>query len=416
MTAQYTPPEGQSLDKPTLYDALATVVEAHPALGIRLSQDPTQDPTFERVGKVDLSEVVEFSSDTNLEAAMQAQLSRKFDFTSNFPLWRVIVLGNGTICFAWHHGIGDGKSGLAFHCALFASLQKGESRGGSHIVIPSDGPLVPGIETLASLSPSWRRAAAEIFSSFAPVSWTCGASAWTGSAVPLTITLQNQVRVLEFTPNVVSQLLILCRSKNATITSTFHTLAISVISGLIVDEEYETISSGVPISLRGISQTADNVICDQVSGFSAYTKVNPVFSWEDASQYANDLRTHVEKSPEQVGMLKLLFGKYDAFFLGKLGKKRQIGLELSNVGRFDAKSDPWSERKWSIGRMAFAQCDVVVGAALKMNVVGDTLGGITVSVVWGANSVSDAFAHAFVANFGAGVEKLLRDEEFVTSP
>lgn len=410
MTAQYKPPEGQSLDKPTIYDALGRVIEAHAALGIRLAQDPTQNPTFERLPKVDLSEVVEFTDETNLETAIQVQLLRKFDMTSHLPLWRVMILGDGTICFAWHHGIGDGKSGLAFHRALFASLQEGRGRGGNPDVVPADGPIVPAIETLVDLSPSWRKMFVEISGLFAPVSWTSAAGAWTGDSAPKTITLQNHVRLIDITPAIVSRLLTLSRSKKATITSVFHSLSISVISGLIAGEKHQTISTTVPISLRNLSGASNDAICNHVSALLAYTKVNPMFSWADASQYASDLRSYVKKSPEEIGMLKYLFGKYDAYFQGKLGQKRRAGLEISNVGRFDATSgSSGKQQRWSIGRMAFAQCDVVAGAALKMNVVGDSLGGMTISIIWGAHSVSDAFADAFIANFKNGIEKLLNE-------
>ncbi|KAG6853896.1 hypothetical protein C0991_000361 [Blastosporella zonata] len=409
MTAQYKAPEGQTLDRDTIYNALRRVIERHAVLGVRLARDPTLDPTFERLQKVDLSEIVEFSDETNLEGAIQAQLLRKFDFTSHLPLWRVVILADGTICFAFHHGIGDGKSGLAFHRALFASLQEGKGHGGDAIVTPSDGPLVPAIETLVDLSPSWRKIGVEIFRLFAPVSWTRDAASWTGNLVSTTITLQNHVRLINFTPAIVSDLLVLCRSKKTTITSLIHCLANSVISGLISDEQYKTLTSVIPISLRDLSRTSNNAICNHVSTFRAYPKVNPTFSWEDAAQTASDLRSHVKKSPEEIGMLKFLFGKYDAYFQGKLGRKRPAGLEVSNVGRFDVQIDSSNGQMWSIGRMAFAQCDVVVGAALKMNVVGDALGGITISLIWGANSVSDAFANAFAANFENGIGILMKE-------
>ncbi|KAG6909330.1 hypothetical protein DXG01_000930 [Tephrocybe rancida] len=409
MTAQYTPPEGCFLDETTVYDALTRVVEAHAALSIRLGQDPTQDPTFERLQKVDLSQVVEFADACSLEAALEAQLLRKFDTTSNLPLWRVVVFGDGTICFAWHHGFGDGKSGLAFHRALFASLQEGKVRGGDPVVIPSKDLMVPPLEMATDVSPSWRKFAVEVFGLLAPVSWTHKAGSWTGNPVPLNITLQNHVRLIDFSPDVVSTLLVLSRSHKATITSVFHELAISVISGLLSSEKYRTISSGVPISLRDLSGTSNDAMCNYVSALMSCTALNFEFSWVRAAQFAVDLRAYVRTSPEEIGMLKYLNGKYDAFFRGKLGKKRGAGIEISNVGRFEVKRGSSDEQTWSIGRMVFAQCDVVQGAALKLSVVGDALGGITMSVIWGAGSVSDGFAEGFIANFRSGIEKLLKE-------
>ncbi|KAG6890021.1 hypothetical protein C0992_003366 [Termitomyces sp. T32_za158] len=409
MAAQYIPPQGRRLDKSTVYDALARVIEAHTALGVRLKY-PAKDAVFERLDKVDLSEVVEFSENHGLEATIEVQLLRKFGVTSNLPLWRVVILGDDTVCFAWHHGIGDGKSGLAFHRAFLASLRLNESRGGSSIVIPPKNDLVPPIETLVDLSPSWAKIVSTLFGLFAPVSWTRAAHSWTGSQVPTEITFQNNVRLLELSPNVVSALLNLCRSHKATITSTIHALAVSVISDLVMPDKYTAISSIVPISLRSLSGTSDDVMCNHVSSLHSHTKVNPTFSWEYASQYAAELRSYVKKSVEEIGMLPYLNGRYDEFFRGMLGKKRHGGFELSNVGRFEVENSSPDRPAWSTGRMVFAQCDVIVGAALKLNVVGDAIGGITMSVIWGAGSVSDDFAERFIVKFRKGIEKILSEE------
>ncbi|KAG6869214.1 hypothetical protein C0993_009077 [Termitomyces sp. T159_Od127] len=408
MAAQYIPPKGRRLDKPTIYDALAKVIEAHTALGVRL-KDPAKDPVFERLKEVDLSEVVEFSDNHNLEATIEIELLRKFDVTSNRPLWRVVILDDGTVCFAWHHGIGDGKSGLAFHRALLSSLQVNESRGGSSVVIPPKNGLVPPIETLVDLSPSWPKIVSTLFGLFAPVSWTRAAHSWTGSQVPTDITFQNNVRLLELSPSIVSTLLNICRSHKATITSTFYALAVSVISDLVMPDQYTTISSLVPISLRGLSGTSSDVMCNHVSSLHSHAKVNPTFSWEYAHQYAAELRSHVKKSVEEIGMLPYLNGKYDEFFQGMLGRKRNGGFELSNVGRFEVENNSPDVPTWSTGRMVFAQCDVVVGAALKLNVVGDAIGGLTMSIIWGAGSVSDVFAEGFIDKFRNGLEKILSE-------
>ncbi|KAG6821485.1 hypothetical protein H0H93_010209 [Arthromyces matolae] len=401
MAAQYIPPEGQTLDKATIYAALRKVVHAHSALGVRLG--PADIPVFERLQKVDLSEVVEFSDSRDLAKAIESILQRKFDRSSDSPLWRLVVLGN-TVCFAWHHGIGDGKSGLAFHRAFLSALQAGGSPDEDPIVVPSKDPLTPAIETLVDLSPSWGKFAVEIFGLFAPVSWTRQAGSWTGNPVPTNLTLETHARLIEFSPDVASSLLEVCRSHRATITSTVYAMALSIISEQALSDNCTTVSSAVPISLRGLSGTSDDAICNHVSALQTYPKVNPIFSWEFASEYASEIRAFVKESVGEIGMLKYLYGRYDEFFLGKLGKKRRAGFELSNVGRF--KVGKGIAQTWSTGRMAFAQCDVVQGAAIKLNAVGDALGGITITVTWGANSIPDAFAEDFVVKFKNGIGKL----------
>jgi hypothetical protein len=57
---------------------------------------------------------------------------------------------------------------------------------------------------------------------------------------------------------------------------------------------------------------------------------------------------------------------------------------------------------WSIGKMAFAQWDSVVGAALKINVVGNPLGGIAITVTWGGGCMEDSMAESFAAGLECG--------------
>jgi hypothetical protein len=36
--------------------------------------------------------------------------------------------------------------------------------------------------------------------------------------------------------------------------------------------------------------------------------------------------------PGEIGILKLLFGQFEGFWKDKIGKKREAGLEISNIG------------------------------------------------------------------------------------
>lgn len=75
-------------------------------------------------------------------------------------------------------------------------------------------------------------------------------------------------------------------------------------------------------------------------------------------------------------MLKYLYRNYVAHFRAKLGSKRQGRLELSNVGIFGGgECASAGDAKWFIGKMAFAQCVSIVGSALKINDIGDPIGG-----------------------------------------
>ncbi|RDB23657.1 Uncharacterized protein C18B11.03c [Hypsizygus marmoreus] len=409
--AHYTSPEGSTLDKPTMFNALRRVVEAHAALGVRLIDEETR-PTFVRLTHVNLDEIVLFCNNDNLAAVLEEQFLQPFDTASNLPLWRIVVLQNRIVLFAWHHCIGDGLSGLAFQRALLASLRQGSSDGAS-----SDSPIirisptttfVPPIEQVTSLKASWRKIFQEFYALVAPVSWTPGASAWTGNVVRKEATFKNHVRLLEFSPEEVSKLLILCRPKQATLTSLVYILAISVLSTLISPENgsAKTISSFIPINLRDVAGTSPNVFCDHVSALHSYTPIQSSFSWADASEFASILRVQNVESREEIGMLKYLFGRYSAYLEEKLGKKRQGGFELSNLGRFNAGESKTGDR-WSIGKVVWAQGDATTGAAIKLNVVGDALGGVAMSVTWGDGAIADNLAESFVSNFDDALRNLL---------
>ncbi|KAG5649588.1 hypothetical protein H0H81_002980 [Sphagnurus paluster] len=382
VAARLIPPQGRLLNQPTLFHALRKVVQSHAALGVRLC-DESSNPSFERLHKIDLTEVVEFSEISDLEAALEALMQRPFDTTSDMPLWRVVALKDNTICFAWHHALGDGMSGLAFHRALLDSIKElgNYDPVADWTVIPSKGYFAPPIEAVLDLTPSWRKVVLEVFRLFAPTSWTRGASAWTGNPVKMHPCITTHARLIEFSPDTILELLPICRSHNATLTSTFHELAISTISSLILAEKqherYKTISSYVPISLREVAGTSKDVFCDHVSILHTYPLLKTTFSWEEAARYAKLLRSYIPKSGEEIGMLKFLFGKYEAFFKGKLGKKR-LG-----------------------------------GPALKMNMVGDPTGGITITFTWGDDSLPCSFVEEFICDFRDGVEELLNSEATV---
>lgn len=408
--AEYTIPVHLNLSKPAVIHALRDVVESHPALGLCLVGESTPRPSFGRLAGVDLSKVVETLDNDDLQAAFEDQLSRPFDTTSDMPLWRVVIIKNNYLVFAWHHAIGDGLSGLAFHRALLTSFRKVRPvtlDAKTYVPIPSTTSLPPAIETLTSLKPSWKKIIQEIYDLFAPTSWTRGASAWTGNFVSADISLKTRVRFIELTPEDVKALLAQCRFHNATLTSAYNVLATSVLSTLVSDSKSKTISSYVPISLRTAAGTSPDVFCDHVTALHTYPPIQPTFSWADTSTFSSLLRSSTLKAREEIGMLKFLFGQYEAYFKDKVGKKRQGALEVSNLGRFDIRTPEVGDEPWSIDRMAFAQCDSVVGAALKLNCVGDPVGGVTIAVTWGETCIPDSLGESFVSQFEEGLKKLI---------
>jgi hypothetical protein len=134
------------------------------------------------------------------------------------------------------------------------------------------------------------------------------------------------------------------------------------------------------------------------------------FSWSASAALTSDIRSTIHKSPERVGLIKFLFGNERAFFRGMLNKKRGRGLELSNLGKFpDNIVKP--EDKWKINRLVFAQCDVVGGPAIHLNVVGDPEGGVGICVTWGPAGINESFVESFIEEFKNRFYELLEPLE-----
>lgn len=163
-----------SLDKASLYPALAKVIQSHAALSVCLQSSPrSEDYSYCRLQTIDLDQVVVFSNDDNMDAAIQSQLLLPMNTKGTVPLWRLVILEDNTVVFSFHHCVGDGKSGSAFHIALLQALnkQRGSQEPSQHVEVPKLD-LVPPVETVVDVSVSFGKLVYDVFSLLLPESWT----------------------------------------------------------------------------------------------------------------------------------------------------------------------------------------------------------------------------------------------------
>ena len=75
---------------------------------------------------LDLEQVVQFldCDPKQFESVFEAQFLLPPDLDTALPLWRLVALSDGMVIFAFDHVVADGKSGVAFHRMLSASLNK----------------------------------------------------------------------------------------------------------------------------------------------------------------------------------------------------------------------------------------------------------------------------------------------------
>ncbi|KAJ7091562.1 alcohol acetyltransferase [Mycena belliarum] len=410
LSARYTCADGASLTKEQLFPALRKVIETHAALGVKLEGEDAK-PSFVRLETIELPLIVRFSDHDGLEAAVGAQLARPFDTLSLLPLWRVEVLNDGTVILALHHGIGDGLSCVAFHQCLLAALQQDVLPGddSTTVAVPPALTLSPPIETLTNLWPSLRKIVTELFYMLAPASWTPDYSAWTANPVSPTPVLAPRAKLLAFTPADAAALAAACRAHNTTITAALYVLTIVTLSRLAPPSaQHKTFSAHIAISLRGAARLPTQTMGDYATAHHTYPPLDPVFSWPAAARYAQELQRQRLVAREEFGLLHLLGGVQNirGFLRGRLGSKRGSTFEISNAGRVSVAADP-DVGRWTLGQMTFAQCDVVAGSALKLNVIGDPAGALSVTLTWGADAIDEKIVEAFAEQFRDGVKALV---------
>ncbi|KAJ6534673.1 alcohol acetyltransferase [Mycena vulgaris] len=406
-SAKYATQDGLTLTKDILFAALCEVIKVHPSLGVKLENESTSSAAFTRLQTIDLSHLVQFTDNHNLQTALESQLAQAFDTDADFPLWRIQVLTDNTVILAMHHVIGDGLSAIAFHASLLDALRNSTARDASSFArIPNTTSLSPPIEAVTSLRPSLGTIIAEVLKLYAPKSWTRARFAWSGNPVQKAPSLKTNLRLMSFPPQEVAAFCDICRTHRASLTSAFYVLTVAIISRMIARDpaRYKTISSAVPISLREICGIPRDVMCDYASAHYTYPRANPEFTWAAAARYAVELRKQKSKARENVGMLRFLSRDYVPYMTSHLGTKRASGFALSNLGRFDA---PTAEGTWNIGHTVFAQCDVVIGAAFKLNVVCDPSGAMNVALTWGDQSIATHFIESFIPQFQKAFRDLL---------
>ncbi|KIP03379.1 hypothetical protein PHLGIDRAFT_130184 [Phlebiopsis gigantea 11061_1 CR5-6] len=412
VTGEYRSRDAATLDKAKLYTALRQVVLRHGALGmqVRTGKHSSDVPQFVRLPSVDLDTAVELRDyeGFGVDELLRSELVRQFPFDVSSPLWHLTVLGARTVVFAYHHVIGDGQSGPAFLNALLSALNtpSGPLHDGDPNVIhiPPDVPFVGPVEVYTSIFPSIPELSRTLYKMIVPPSWTDGPYAWTGNPIPQEPSLAMTVRTWQLSAADTTALLRLCRAHAATLTAFLYALVVGVLSRLVPGRP-RTISSVVAVSLRRFTGAPPAVLCDHVCSTQAYVPLRPVgraegFPWAATAQYGARVRDAVGHARGVLGMLRLLLwlGMGEAYFRGMLGKKRESGITLSNLGKFPTSGggEGSSGDLWRLENVYLGQCDVVRGAAIKVNVVGSPEGTTNITFTYGQDSIDADLAEEFI--------------------
>ncbi|KAK7039535.1 alcohol acetyltransferase [Favolaschia claudopus] len=405
ISARYVCTNGSSLNKEHLFSALQELIDMHPILCVMVRNEDSK-PSFVKLETIDLSSVVHFSASNDLEAAIQRQLSTRFDTSTQLPLWRVEVLNDNTVILAYHHGIGDGLSGVAFHRLLLLALEEGNTASSAEVTVPELISLLPPIEAVTNLRPSIFKIISAVLSLFLPASWKRSYYVWSANPVSKTADFTARVKLMTFSPENMAVFAKICRSHKATITSAVYVLACAVLSRLVPAHSpaYRTLCATVAISLRGVAGGSEDAFCDYVAAHTSYPPIHPGFQWSVAANYATELQRQKSSCREEIGMISLVANNIGGFMKGMLGNKRNATFEISNAGRVAGIS---AGRQWAIERMAFAQSDLVLGPALKINAIGDPTGALNITLTWGDAAIDKEVVESFATQFEEGFRALL---------
>ncbi|QDS72415.1 hypothetical protein FKW77_009056 [Venturia effusa] len=421
----------------TIYSALSEVIRRHPILSVFVKDENTSAPYFARLPLIDLKKCVFFiprkhhgapngARDLALDELLEDQHCT--DFKEEYgqrPFWRLMVLteiGDPTrfiASFVFHHAIGDGQSGVAFHRSFCSALSKTSVAESSSVedstvltrsVVSPQDPLIPNIEALHKLPLSLPFILKALWYSWYPPSNT---GLWTG--LPTTEKYSSKrarYRSFSIPSETTRRLVSMPRSHNSTLTALVEVLLANVLFAQLPNE-YSTLRCNGTISLRQLLPS-DIVNADSIGTWlSTYTHdhfrpdqndIKHPIDWEQASQVRATIVAEVAKkgSDSQISLLRYA-GDIRTFLLNRIGKQRDTSFEISNLGAF---KPPHDSSRWHIGRMVFSQSNNVIAVPLTACMITGGDNCLTIGFSWTDGAVEEELIDKVMLDMERDLKKL----------
>ncbi|KAF1945055.1 hypothetical protein EJ02DRAFT_509756 [Clathrospora elynae] len=395
-----------------VYDSVADVVHRHPVLCAIVVDEDTPDPYFARLPSVDLQRSVRFvtgnqslapggqAEDKDLDALLQDEANTNLNSEyGTLPFWRLIILrshgveNDFTACFIFHHAVGDGVSGLAFHSSFLDALHTASSSSSSHdsksehIVQSNGNPLLPSLEEIHPLPlPDMSNNTTSIPATL---------EEWTGGLIHQP--LKPNFRSLSLSPSSLKAFIAECRKNQLTVTSAFPALVASILYS-ILPSDTEVLTCIIPVNLRpwlphDIVAGAIGTWFDafQVKLFRAEGSTE---IWPEAHKVAQEIKRYLTNtSPSgQPYTTFAIFGSIpdiSPIFTGTLGRPRDTAFELSNLGVFP-NATAGGDAVWQLGKVTFSRSTVISGSALTIGAVTGGDGCLSLGFTLQEGVVEDA--------------------------
>lgn len=395
--------------------------------------DDTQEPYFVRLPTIDLEQVVQFTQrehgipsdaselneplpDLDLQDLLQSEHNKPF--VAPNPYWRLHVLLDKedmqrfTTAFVFHHALGDGMSGKAFHLSFLRAIQTA-SDGETPLSVTSPRiPMLPNIEEIHPMPLSFWFLAKRIFQAkiYSPRS----PGLWTGSKIQLPTS--TRLRLVPFSKALVEQLRKACRQERTTITALLQTVYARALFKHL-PESFTLLNCTGAFSCR---RFLPDIITDESMGvFTAdmnesYTRaaVSPAdsaaFPWEEARRSRQTIQAALDLKGADTGpnLLKFVNDYQQELCLSKVGQDRDKSFEVSNIGVVPSTSGPDEP---SIQGMVFSQCASVIGNAIGVSVVTGGDGSLVLAISWQEDVVEDELIDASIESTRDELRHLGRD-------
>ena len=406
-------------------------------LGCGIVGEGGDAPAFTRLQQIALGDVLEFRKidavtdteyDEKLMRMVGEQHSQLWPDLHLRPAWKLIIAQRSNrgvgekekavdAVFAFHHAIGDGTSGMAFHQSLLKALNTVPSRPPSTIrtiiQVPSHSAIISAVEDLIRLEISWSFLLRQIWEKWRPW-WSVPVSSkpWTAAVVtlPHPDDFRSRVRLISLPRALTRQILSECRTRKTTLTGLLHGIIVSQLSLLV--PEARSFRATTPYSLRPVTGTSVEEIAVQLSALTTEYAPDTISAlrgggadprqhiWESARRFRREMTAELATLPKDnlLGLLPYV-RDWHRMWLDQVGKARSSTFEVSNLGALRAEpkreqNEPNREPKdnetaCTISRLIFSQSAMVAGAAFSFNVASVESGPLTVTVTWQEGVVAE---------------------------
>ena len=423
---------------------ISRLLHRHPSLCCYVEGEDTLEPRFRRLITIEVKDVIQILNLEKRESLAQ-KLQELHDQQwpmEGKPLWKLVVMREPQIAsdtsigsklhiaFVYHHVIGDGLSGAAFHRSLLRELESIEKTSQDLQEIPKaiETPvsisLIDPIEKLSVLPLSWLFLIKQVVREYAP-RWLIGApsSVWAGLPVETLdkCPFRSRVRIVAIQADELKSLLEESKKHSVTLTSLLTAALVSALADALPGAP--RFLGMTPYTLRRVTGTSMDEMVNQTSSFEtsyladlldrirkASNRKERVESlWNTASYFHVQMQGELARCPRDnlVGLLPYV-SDYVKYYQKKICKEREVSWELSNLGVFRTIQESLPE-SWRLENMIITQGAHPVGPAFAVNCISVQGGPLTIAITWQDSVVHEDIIDALAHNF-ADLPRLLQHE------